>query len=667
MAKLKSLQLPENFNLATKLDDDKLRDIANECLENYKNDRDSRRGWEEMHEKWKKLYYMQDRPINPPWENSSTESIPMLAEACGQFHARAYGALFPGRKILTCTPTGVDVSQDILERVKRVSAHMSYQLMDRDKNYKRNKDRLLLSLPLHGSMFTKTYYDQYQQRIRVDNVRAADLVVPYGTGPRDIADLPRTTERIWLPIHRTNFLYKTQFFSAQPKPYSFEDDDLPVDQAHDDATGMQKAQIDDYALLLEQHTYLDLDDDGVEEPYIVTIDYASSRVVRLTIRYEVDAEGKPTDYKNAINYYTHYAFIDNPDGFYGLGYGLLLGPINTSINKILRQMIDSGTLSNVGNLSGIADARLGLKGGDFNIQLGKFTKANTGMDDISKGIWQPKFPGPAPVLNDVMRSLTLRGDRLAMVTESITGQAERVMQPTTVMALIEQSQTVFSAVYERVIHSWSDELDKVYRLNSIYTTEYDTFIGESYEGNPQVMQLAKGDYAPDMRVIPLADPKQSTMRERLAVSDAMMEAAAKCPFIMNDPTKLYEVFRRRFEDIGVHDINGIMPTLQEAVQAVEQQKQQQAMQSQMQAEMQQKAMTMQLVAQYGSGILEHVIDGIRQYIVTNMQTKNLLDTTQLTNAVDMTKIAANTHKAHMQAETSLEKERIGGNKTSAAN
>lgn len=632
---MQEISLPESFNLAEKLDKDKLTEISTECLDNYKRDVESRSEWETMHAQWKKLYYMQDKPLNPPWEGSSSESIPMLAEACGQFHARSYGALFPGRKVLTCIPTGDNSTPDLLDRIKRVSSHMTYQLIDRDKDYVRDKDRLLLSLPLHGSVFTKTYYDMYQKRVRVNNVRASDFVVPYGTGPRNIEDLPRTTELIWLPKHRTNYLYKTGFFNSKPEPAGNTFSIKPVDEVHDNVTGMSNSNSDDYCLLLEQHCYLDLDEDDVEEPYIVTIDYKTEKVVRLTIRYEVDEMGTPTDYKNAINYYTHYTFIDNPDGFYGLGYGILLGPINTSTNKILRQLIDAGTLANVGNLSGIIDSRINLPGGETKLNIGKFIKANSSVDDIRKGIFQPNFPGPAPVLNDVMRSLTLRGDRLAMVTETITGQAERVMQPTTVMALIEQAQTVFSAVYERVIRAWSDELDKVYRLNSIYTDEHEAFISATYGEQPEVIEVSRADYANDMRVMPLADPKQSTKRERLAISDAMMEAGLQCPFIMNEPAALYELFRRRFEDIGVQNLSALMPPIDYAMQKVEEQKQMAAMQAEEQAAAAQKAMMMEMIAKYGSGILEHIIDGVKGYITTQMQTGAQLDVAQLNAVVDM--------------------------------
>lgn len=37
-----------------------------------------------------------------------------------------------------------------------------------------------------------------------------------------------------------------------------------------------------------------------------------------------------------VNYYTKYSFIPNPDGgFYDIGFGRLLGPINESANTVL--------------------------------------------------------------------------------------------------------------------------------------------------------------------------------------------------------------------------------------------------------------------------------------------------------------------------------------------
>ena len=78
-------------------------------------------------------------------------------------------------------------------------------------------------------------------------------------------------------------------------------------------------------IILEQHTYLDLDQDGYSEPYIVTVELDSHKVLRIVPRFNgdsvvVDEKSKVISIE-AIQYYTKYSFIPNPDGgFYDSGY-----------------------------------------------------------------------------------------------------------------------------------------------------------------------------------------------------------------------------------------------------------------------------------------------------------------------------------------------------------
>lgn len=562
--------IQEYQNLADGADEKKLAHIGDLCKSEYENDLSSREEWDRMVADWVKLFFMQDKPKNPPWEGSSDESVPMLLEACNQSHARAYGEMFqqPRNRIVTAVPTGIRVDPMIRQRIERVSAHMSYQLLIKMSNYRTDKDRLLLANPLYGCMFTKTYYDYLHSRIAVDTIRPTDLVVPYGTGPRAIEDLPRKSQRIFLPKHKAAYLARRGYFISAPTTTNDDEHVLPVDAAADDAGGITHSSLmEDNCFIVEQHRFLDLDGDGYEEPYIVTFDGTTGKVLRIAIRYDVDAEGLPTNYKEPVEYYTDYHFIPNPNGFYGLGYGILLSPINTAVNKLLRQIIDAGTLQNVGNMSGFIDRRVNAPAGQVKLALGKFIRTESSMEDIAKGIYQFKFPGPSSVNAEVLRMLTLRGDRLAMVTETITGQAERVMQPTTVLALIEQANVIFSSTHARTLESWKKELNKIYRLNWKHTAEQEQFVASFAtmssvgvpSADPVEITISRLDYAPDMKIVPVADPKASTKQERMARSDAEFQTALQCPFVQNDPIALYNVFHRRFESIGCDNIQEILP------------------------------------------------------------------------------------------------------------
>ena len=554
-------QIPANVNLAigNGVSEERLIKIGNRVKDDFENDLDSRSEWDEMVASWVRLFYMKDKPKNPPWEGASEESVPMLLEACNQSHARAYGEMFSTRNIISCVPTGTTVGPDTRARMERVSAHMSYQLLVQDETYKADKDRMLLCLPLYGSMFTKTYYDHLAARNRVDTIRPFDLIVPYGVGPRSINDIPRKSHRIYMPMFQARYLAKRGYFREVPRAMESDALTAAADEEADRIGGVSPSfESSDYALIIEQHCVYDLDGDGLDEPYIITFDGTSGKVLRISIRYDTDERGLPTDYKAPIEYFTDYHFIPNPNGFYGLGYGMLLEGINTSTNKLLRQTIDAGTLQNAGNMSGFVDRRVGITGKVIKLALGQFTRTESGLEDLSKGFFQMKFPGPSSVIAEVLRLLTLRGDRLAMVTETITGQAERVMQPTTVLALIEQAQVIFAATHARTLESWGRELQKIYKLNYKYIGEYQQFIMNT-ETDPMVQQVSQSDYAPDMKVYPAADPKMSTKRERLALSDAEFQTALQCPFTMSNPMLAYNVYRRRFEAIGCKNIIEIMP------------------------------------------------------------------------------------------------------------
>ena len=546
-------------NIAENLDDQTLGEIASTVIEDFKDDEESRQEWLDMHAHWLRLFYQNDRPLNPPWEGASDESMPILAEACVQFHSRAFKAFFPNRRIIQCIPTG-SVKDQTLDRCKRVAQHMSWQLLFKDQDYKKNKDRLLLSVPLHGSCFTKTYWHPILERNVVENVRAEDLVVPYGVGPRDIEDVERKTHIIWTTVNDTKILADAGFFLEEAVRYDRKET-KSTDEALDEAQGLNEPMEFGHAMILEQHRLLDLDDDGIAEPYIVWVDGQDEKVLRIAERWESDG-GQPIDHKRPVEFFTHYPYIENPDGFYGLGLGHLIGRLNTAINKLLRQQIDAGTLSNVGNHSGFISKTLAANKGEQQMSLGKFVPTESGGEDISKGIYQFKFPGPSPTLPQVIELLMLRSDRLATVTEAITGQTNKVMQPTTILALVEQSQEVFSTVYERLFGAWENELSKIYRLNYLNLDEKEYFAVVENDGNILQGSVGKNDYAPDLMVKPIADPRMTTKQQKMAQAEAEYGILSQHPLVINSPPHFRAVTQRFLEAIESRNIDEVLPPVQ---------------------------------------------------------------------------------------------------------
>ena len=183
--------------------------LASQIIEEYITNKESRSEWEDIHAKWVKLYHQQDKPINRDrWSGASDESIPLLTEATHAYHTRMYSAMFANRRLVTVRPTGRSAEED-MERAERLSLHMTWQMTVKDHDYKREKDRLLLGLPVHGQVFTKTYRDPWLGRNIVRNVRATDLMLPYGVGPRNLEDVESKTEVIWSTVNNTAIMAST--------------------------------------------------------------------------------------------------------------------------------------------------------------------------------------------------------------------------------------------------------------------------------------------------------------------------------------------------------------------------------------------------------------------------------------------------------------------------
>ena len=304
----------ETTNIAEQMEDDELARIANRVIEEFDQDVQDMSEWQTLHAEWLALYSQTDKPVDPPYDYASQESMPVLAEACNQFAARAYKAFFPNRNIIKAIPVGNATSED-WARGLRLSKHLSWQLLAKDRTYKRNKRRLLLSAAIHGSHFTKTFYDPVLTKNTVVNVRAEDLVVPYGTGPRDIEDVERKTHIIPMTIDRANYLFNKGFFMESLTLDETGDQRETTMVARDvegiEPTGLLGDDTQREGTVLEQHRLLDLDESGVAKPYIVWVDKDARKVLRISPRFEQGEDDFTT-----IEHFTHYPFVENPDGLW---------------------------------------------------------------------------------------------------------------------------------------------------------------------------------------------------------------------------------------------------------------------------------------------------------------------------------------------------------------
>lgn len=551
----------ETYNLAQDLDPDLLREIGQEVMNGFEDDDKSRSDWLEDHAFWLALYMQKDYAENSDSERSwgATESIPILTEACDQFQSRTYKTFFPNDTFVSAVPMrrSTQDRKALEDRADKIGKHMSYQLGFQDRSYKEDKDALFLGTAVHGSFFTKTYFSEKRKRFKVDNVRPTDLVVNYTVGPARIEDLRRKSHIIYTTVGASQELVQSGYFVEECKPGNArinEAYNLKVDETQGLTPGNSTIKRDNQAICIEQQFYLDLDNKGIFRPYLATICATSRRILRLTINYEADQVGNPLKDYEQTQYYTHYKYKENPDGFYGLGLGHTIGDLNAAVNIMLRQTMDAATLANDGNMSGFVSERLGLEGDEIRMVLGRFRKIPDTVGDLKNSIYSPQFVGPNAALLQIMEALDNRAQRLGATTEATTGTLDKVVQPTTLVNQIEQALEQFSSVQMRLANSLSDELQKIYHINQKYLPLVDYFTVNNVPA-----AITRQDYADDMLIQPVFDPKYATQSQKVARAQAELQATMQNPVNQGRPQVYDEAFRRYFEALQVEDIETLIP------------------------------------------------------------------------------------------------------------
>lgn len=552
----------ETYNLAQDMEPGLLDEIGQEVHKGYSDDSETRTEWLDQHTFWLALYMQQDYADNSDAERSwgATESIPILAEACDQFQTRTYKAFFPNDSFVSAVPMRrtPDDEAELEDRAERIGHHMSYQLGFEDRAYKQDKDALFLGVAVHGSFFTKTYFNAKKKRFKTDNIRPTDLVVNYNVGPVRMEDLRRKTHIRYSTIGETEDLKNNGFFISAASAAQYENEN-PYNVKVDETQGLAPSsnnsiKRDAPAVLLEQHAYFDLDGSGSYKPYIATICAASRKLLRLTVGYECDPMGNPTNNYEQVQYFTHYKFKENPDGFYGLGLGHSIGDLNSAANIMLRQIMDAGTLANDGNMSGFISERLGLEGDEIRMVLGKLNKIPDTIGDFQNSIMMMKFPGPNAALIEIMQTIDQRAQRLGSTTEATTGTPSRQEVATTYLAEIEQAMETFSAVQMRLSNSFSEELQKIYRINQKYLP-----LVSYYVVNNTPEAITRGDYVDDMLVQPIFDPKFATHQQKIARAQAELQATMQNPNNQNRPPVFDVAFTRYLKALDVDNIEELIP------------------------------------------------------------------------------------------------------------
>jgi len=518
----KLMQFMDSANIAADLDKDTLNKIGQEVLRGYDTDKGTRADWEKMTNAAMDLALQVSEPKTFPWVNAANIKFPLITVGAIQFSARAYPQIVKGSEVVKGEVCGPDETGEKTEIAKRIGNHMSYQLLEQMEEWDEDTDKLLLQLAIVGCAFRKTYFDTSLNRNCSALVSAKDLVYDHKV---NFLNQRRITQEIRL--------FKNEVIERMRS-------DIFVEVEFTGSTSTNSEE-DEQLLFLEQHCWYDLDKDGYKEPYIVTVLHESGQVARITARYDADGimlnrRGEVAQI-NPVPYYTKYAFFPNPDGgSYDIGLGILLNPINEAVNALTNQLLNAGTLATTSG--GFIGNGLKIKGGQMTFTPGEFKPVDNKGQSIADNIYHMQFPEPSRVLFELLGMLIDAGRDISSTKDILLGESQGAnASPTTTLALIEQGQKLFSAIYKRVYRSLKQEFKKLFRLNKLYMKpeEYFRFNGE-------LNKVGLDDYQSDeMSIVPVADPNVASDAQTLAKAEAMMK-------FLGDPFFNQYELRRRYLD-----------------------------------------------------------------------------------------------------------------------
>lgn len=506
-------------NIANELDLD-LTKIGADVVKGYDMDMESRSGWDSEMEEAMDLVLQIEEAKDFPWEGASNVKMPLITEAAINFNSMMYPALIPPVDIVKSRIVGGDQEGLKTEQAIRVSKHMSYQMLEEMEEWEEEMDIGLMVLPILGNMYKKTYFDDYKSRNMSDMLSPKDFVVDYNA--KNLEGAFRKTH----VIKMTGNDIRKEVLAGN---YLDHDIQAPV-QKDKQKEGETMPQMDDSTEydMLECHTYLDLDEDGLLEPYIVTVEHASKRVFRIVSGYDIDNiitnEDVIVDVPQ-IQYFTKYGFIPNPDGgFLDLGLGKLLGPTNKSVNTLINQLIDAGTKSNMGG--GFLGRGIRIKGGNLRFKMGEYMRVDTPGQDLARNIVHMPSNEPSATLFNLLGLLINAGQRLSSTLDSQVGENPGQNQKATTSAIVQESgQKIFNGIYKRCHRGLKKEIKKLFKLNGIYLAPesyLNVLDGDIPEGMEQVIR--QQDYDPkSINIIPAADSQYTSQQQKMAKAQALLQ------------------------------------------------------------------------------------------------------------------------------------------------
>ena len=246
-------------------------------------------------------------------------------------------------------------------------------------------------------------------------------------------------------------------------------------------------------------------------------------------------------------HFVHYQYIPG-FGAYGFGLFRLIGGFAKAATSLMRQLIDSGTLSNLPG--GLKTRGLRIKGDDTPISPGEWRDVDVGSGAIRDNIMPLPYKEPSQVLMALLGNVVEEGRRFAATADMKISDMGANAPVGSTLALLERQLKVMTAVQARVHYALKEELQLLAAIIRDYTDdEY------SYEPDGEEGPKAKAADYRHVDILPVSDPNAATLSQRVVQYQAVIQMAQMAPDIYDLPA----LHRGMLDILGIKNADKLVP------------------------------------------------------------------------------------------------------------
>ena len=446
---------------------------------------------------------------------------------------------------LPAMPTGSPLLRsDLAEAFQK---DMNHYLTVIDKNYYPDTDRMSFSQALGGCAFKKIYKDPIENRPVSRFVMASHLIVNNGAsslhGAKRIThEIPNMSSIVMKQMMAAGAYRNIELGQPISQPGAV---DAKIAETEGRSPRVDRPDDQDYTVR-EVYCYRNLkgyEDKkrGVPRPYRITIEKDSRKVLEIRRNWK---KGDP-------NFKPRRRFVKYPLfpglGFYDYGYVHILGNTTRVLSAIESLMVDQGMFANFpGGLIDKGASR--QETNQIRPGPGGFKPIDTGGKRIQDVVMALPYKDVSANLMALAKGIQDGGRKLGSIAELPLGEGRADVPVGTVIALIEQSSKLLSAVHKRNHAAQQEEFEI---LRELFAEDPGALTRLSK--NP-ARQWETAQEFEDLDLVPASDPNVSSHIMRIMKAQAVLTIMQQAPpGLMN----VKEGITRAFRVLGEEDIEAL--------------------------------------------------------------------------------------------------------------